>query len=99
MAKLDCCNLCHFCAHSPYLVCVAHPEGIEGDRCPDFRLNTGAIAVPDDPLAWYGEEWQPEGASYYDGQLILDPVQRLDLEQRLEMLDTHPLFTSRCLTP
>ncbi|MBD2109996.1 hypothetical protein [Nodosilinea sp. FACHB-13] len=96
MTKLDCCDLCEYCAHSPYLVCAEHPRGVEGDRCPDFRMNTGAVAVPDDPLAWYGEEWQPAGASYYDSELVLDPVQRLNLEQRLEMLDTHPLFTSRC---
>ena len=96
MAKLDCCDLCEYCAHSPYLVCTAHPMGVEGDSCSDFRLAMSARPSPDDPMAWYGEEWQPEGASYYGGELILDPVQRLSLEQRLEMLDVHPLFTGRC---
>jgi hypothetical protein len=37
--------------------------------------------------------WQPAEVSYYGGELILEPLQRLSLEQRLEMLDTHPLFT------
>jgi len=64
MAKLDCCNLCKYYSHSPYLVCTAHPMGVEGDSCSDFRLATWATAE-DDPLAWYGDEWQSEGASYY----------------------------------
>ena len=67
--------------------------GVEGDSCSDFRLAMRARPIPDDP---HGEQWQPEGASYYDDELILDPVQRLSLEQRLEMLDVHPLFTGRC---
>lgn len=94
--KLDCCNLCEYCAHSPYIVCAEHPDGVEGDHCPDFRLAIRAHLITDDPLAWSGEAWQPERASYYDGELILDPVQRLSLEQRLELLDVHPLFTGRC---
>ena len=94
--KLDCCNLCKYYAHSPYLVCAEHPDGVEGDRCADFRLAIRERPIPDAPLASYGEEWQPEGASYYSGELILDPVQRLSLEQRLELLDVHPLFTGRC---
>ena len=94
--KLDCCDRCQLCAHSPYVVCADHPEGVEEDSCPDFRLATRAAANPDDPLAWYGDSWQPAGASYYGGELILDPVQRLSLEQRLELLDVHPLFTGRC---
>jgi hypothetical protein len=96
MAKLDCCNLCKYCAHSPYLVCAEHPGGVEGNSCKDFRLAIRERPSSDAPLAWSGEGWQPEGASYYDGELILDPVQRLTLEQRLELLDTHPLFTGRC---
>lgn len=96
MAKLDCCDRCEYCAHSPHLVCAEHPGGVGGDRCPDFRLATRAATTPDDPSAWYGEQWQPEGASYYADELILDPVERLTMEQRLGLLDTHPLFTGRC---
>ena len=49
----------------------------------------------DDPLAWYGE-WQPQGASYYSDELILEPLQWRSLEQRFKLLDSHPLFTGRC---
>ena len=70
--------------------------GVEGDSCSDFRLAMRERPIPDDPMAWYSDQWQPQGASYYGGELILDPVQRLSLEQQLEMLDVHPLFTGRC---
>jgi hypothetical protein len=96
MAKLDCCNHCEFYAHSPYMVCAVHPGGVEGNHCQDFRLAPSAAKMPDAPLAWYGDEWQPERASYYGEELILEPVQWLSLEQRLEVLDSHPLFTGRC---
>jgi hypothetical protein len=94
MAKLDCCDRCKYYARNPFLICAEHPTGVEGEHCPDFELD---LEIPDDEAtAWYGEQWQPEGASYYGDELILDPVQRLTLEQRLELLDTHPLFTGRC---
>jgi hypothetical protein len=94
MRKLDCCDLCRFCAHSPHLVCALHPDGVEGSSCNDFELR---LEIPDEEaMAWYGEQWQPEGAIYYGGELILEPVQQLTMEQRLDLLDTHPLFTGRC---
>ena len=96
LAKLDCCDRCSFYAHSPYLICAVHPTGVEGDSCLDFRLAPEPFVAPDEPLAWFEDEWQPEGASYYGGDLVLEPVQRLSLEQRLELLDWHPLFTGRC---
>ena len=34
--------------------------------------------------------------SYYNGELILQPKQRWTPEEQMELLDTHPLFTSRC---
>lgn len=70
--------------------------GSEGDHCADFRLAPSAVTVPDASLAWYGDQWQPQGASYYGDELILEPVQPRSLEQRLDLLDTHPLFTGRC---
>lgn len=88
--KLDCCDLCRFYSRSPYLVCAEYPAGVEGDSCPDFRLVLRERPIPE------GEPWQPLGASYYGDDLVLDPVQRLSLEQQLEMLDVHPLFTGRC---
>ena len=99
MAKLPCCDRCQLYARTPYLVCTVHPTGIEGDHCPDFQPVPPGCAKPDDdPLSWYGEEnqWQPDGASYYNGELILQPEQRLSLQRRWELLDTHPMFTGRC---
>lgn len=97
MGKLDCCDRCQFYAHTPYLICAMHPTGVEGERCPDFRPIPPDWAKPDDdPLSWYGDEWQPDGASYYGGELVLQPEQRLSLLQRWELLDWHPLFTGRC---
>ena len=96
MAKLDCCDRCEFYAHSLYMVCGVHPCGVESDHCVDFRLATRAIAASDDPLSWYGEQWHPEGASYYGGELILDLAGVRSQGEQLELLDTHPLFTGRC---
>lgn len=91
--KLDICDRCHFCAHSLYLVCPVHPQGVAGEECLDFRP-----AADDPALAFYepSELWEPQGARYYAGELILEPIQRLTNAQRLELLDTHPLFTGRC---
>ncbi|WP_225914064.1 hypothetical protein [Leptolyngbya ohadii] len=48
------------------------------------------------PLPEPEEQWQPEGAAYYNGELVLQPRQRA-LTEQLHLLDTHPLFTGRCL--
>jgi hypothetical protein len=65
-----------------------HPTGPNTDTCPDFQEN---------PNAEPEELWEPEGASYYGGELILQRPAAVDtLEQQLELLDTHPLFTGRC---
>jgi len=64
-----------------------HPTGPNTDTCPDFQENPNA--EPD-------ELWEPEGTSYYNGELILQPRQRWTPEQQLDLLDTHPLFTGRC---
>lgn len=42
------------------------------------------------------EQWEPAGASYYNGELILQPKQRWTPEEQLDLLDWHPLFTGRC---
>jgi hypothetical protein len=96
MDKLECCQYCDFYAHSAYMVCGVHPTGVEGNYCADFRVASAAAMVPDDPLVWYGNRWQPQGASYYGDEPILEPVQRRSSEHRLELLDSHPLFTGRC---
>ncbi len=42
------------------------------------------------------ELWEPEGASYYAGELILQPKQPWTQEEQLSLLDTHLMFTGRC---
>jgi len=49
--------------HNPHLVCAIHPEGVETDSCLDFRQ---------DPKI-EEELWEPEGVSYCNGELILQP--------------------------
>ena len=94
MAKLECCDRCRLYARSFYLICAEHPDGVEGDSCPDFALD---LQLPDDEAtAWYGEQWHPEGASYYGGELVLDLARVRSQDEQLHLLDTHPLFTSRC---
>lgn len=87
MPKIPECNRCLLYAHDPHIVCAFHPGGVEGDRCFDFRK---------DPNAQVEELWQPEGATYYNGELILQPRPRWTQEQQLELLDWHPLFTGKC---
>ena len=41
------------------------------------------------------EYWESEGATYYNGELILQPKQKTR-EEQLWLLDNHPLFTGVC---
>lgn len=41
------------------------------------------------------EQWQPEGASYYNGELILQSKQKTR-EEQLWLLGNHPFFTGIC---
>lgn len=43
-----------------------------------------------------GQLWEPEGVSYYNGELILQPQQHWTREEQLWLLDHHPLFTGKC---
>ena len=52
--------------------------------------------VANNPFSSEEEQWEPEEASYYAGELIIDAVQRFTRAQKLEMLDQHPLVTGRC---
>lgn len=78
---------CLLYGRNPHLICAVHPIGPNADTCIDFREN---------PNAEPEELWEPEGATYYNDELILQPRQRWTPEQQLELLDTHPLFTGRC---
>ncbi|MEH2378970.1 MAG: hypothetical protein V7K27_08695 [Nostoc sp.] len=46
---------CLLYAHNRHIVCLVHPDGVDGDSCLDFREN---------PNIKPEELWQPEGASY-----------------------------------
>jgi hypothetical protein len=87
MPKLPECDRCLLYSHDPHIVCTVHPYGVDSDSCLDLRL---------DPKAEPEELWEPEGASYYNGELILQPKQYLTTEEKLELLDTHPMFTGHC---
>ena len=78
------------------MVCAINPYGVAGDECSDFNPSAGPVSNDDDPLSWYNDVWEPVGASYYGDELVLSPVQQLTLEQRLTLLDWHPIFTGRC---
>lgn len=56
-------------ARNPHLICAVHPTGPNTDTCIDFRENPDA--EPDDL-------WQPEGPSYYNGELILQRPAAVD---------------------
>jgi len=108
MRKLPECYSCLLYAHDHHLICAVHPAGPEGDSCLDFRLDPhldrrfkdflglqSQTEVEDD-LDADEEQWQPEGATYYNGELILQPQQHWTPEEQLELLDYHPLFTGCC---
>jgi len=67
MPKIPECDRCLLYDRNPYLICAVHPTGPNTDTCPDFR---------EDPDAEPDELWEPEGATYYNGELILQPRQR-----------------------
>lgn len=87
MPKLLECNNCLLYSHNPRLVCTVHLNGSEGDSCLDFR---------EDPNIKLEELWQPEGATNYNGELVIQLQQRWTQQQKLELLDWHPMFTGRC---
>lgn len=66
------------------LVCGVHPDGVETDKCLDFRL---------DPNTEIKEQWSPFGYSWYGDELIIDRPSRYSQSEQTEILDTHPFFT------
>lgn len=87
MPKISDCDRCRFYEANPYIVCANFPSGPQDNFCPHFAV---------DPNVEPEELWEPEGASYYNGELIVQPYQRWTPEEQLELLDTHPMFTGRC---
>jgi hypothetical protein len=72
-------NHCLLYSHNLHLVCAVHPYGVDDDSCLDFRL---------DPATELEELWEPDGANYYNGELIFQPQQHLTTEEKLQLLDT-----------
>jgi len=99
MPKIPDCDRCQFYAHSCDLICAVHPFGIDSDSdaCLDFRP---------DPNAQVEELWEPEGTRFVDGELVIarelfyydcySVNDYLTPQEKLELLDTHPMFTGRC---
>ncbi|WP_375515820.1 hypothetical protein [uncultured Nostoc sp.] len=52
---------CLLYSHDPHLVCAVHPAGPQENSCLDFR---------EDPDIEPAELREPEGASYYNGELM-----------------------------
>lgn len=78
MPEISDCSSCRFNAHNYYLVCAVHPAGPNGDTCPDFEKDPelkGRRYVDFLGLQHQAETelCEPEGASFYNGQLILQP--------------------------
>ncbi len=69
MPKIPKCVSCLLLARNPHLVCAVYPPGLTSDTCPDFQEN---------PNAEPEELWEPEGASYYGGELILQRPAAVD---------------------
>jgi hypothetical protein len=62
-----------------YPVCGIFPLGPPEIPCPGFAEVT--------------EDGVPVGGAYYNGELILDSPAYLTTAERLELINTHPLFT------
>ena len=82
MPRVPECDRCSNNAHSDFLLCAVRPLGPQGASCPDF-----AVAVE--------ELWEPPGARYLDGQLILHRPSYMG-ELQPEIDDNHPMLTGIC---
>jgi len=83
------CATCLNNTHNPHLPCTVRPYGVaEGEEfCVEFEA---------DPTVRSGQVWEPEGASFYNGELVVTPDHRWTRAQKLELLLWHPLFTGVC---
>lgn len=98
MPKIPECSKCRFYSGSIYFVCAVVPGGPDSLECHHFAPD------PDiEPL----ELWEPLGARYIDDELVIErmyykgeeirqPQQRGTGEEKLELLNTHPMFTGFC---
>lgn len=83
MTKLPDCDRCRYCARDYHIVCAIHPNGIEGDSCPDFSLApervskryesfSGLLAKAEASEEPNEHLYQKEGARFFNGELIID---------------------------
>ena len=87
MPKIPDCDRCSLYARNPHLVCAVHPNGVDSDRCLDFRLDSDVKAK---------EQWNPEGYSWYGDELVCDRPSRYSQSEQIQILDNHPFFTGVC---
>ena len=87
MPKIPDCDRCYLYAHNPHLICAVHPEGVDTDKCLDFRL---------DPNTKIEEQWSPQDYSWYGDELIANRPSRYSQSEQLEILNNHPFFTGVC---
>lgn len=87
MPKIPDCDRCRFYSHNFHLVCFPHPKGPDGDSCPDFSpdsdlsnrrfedfvgLQWQTRAEMEDYETPIEEQWQPEGARFVNGELVIE---------------------------
>jgi hypothetical protein len=89
MPKIPDCDRCLLYTHQIYFVCAIHPEGVDTERCPDFRPDPESVSEEK-------ELWSPTGYSWYGDTLIPNRLCRYTREEQQKILDTHPLFTGVC---
>lgn len=65
-----------------FLVCAIHPSGPVQNPCPD-----SAEVI---------EDWEAVGAFYKDNELLKDWAGYLTSSERIEVLESHPIFTGIC---
>jgi hypothetical protein len=56
-----------------------------------------AKVLPDGPEQNPCIYYAPEIGALYNGQVIKQPLQNRTIEEKLALLDKHPLFTGACL--
>ncbi len=82
--KIPDCDRCVLYARTPYVVCTVHPQGVDTDKCIDFRPDKDADME---------KQWSPQGYSWYGDELIPDRPSRYSPSEQIQILDTHPFFT------
>jgi hypothetical protein len=86
MPKIPDCDRCQFYAHDDHLVCAVHPQGVE-EKCGDFQADPNFVGE---------EQWSPGGYYCWEGELYPMGSTGITPEERLAILNSHPLLTGKC---